>query len=89
MTKQHYKAIADILKKITMENQDVITTLWAIKEIAEKLAIFFKSDNPIFNKDKFLKAVAGERNEPWAPHLEKYIAEAIAIEKEDRRKGEK
>ena len=56
ITKKHYKAIAEILKKVTDENQDVVTTLWAVNEIVEKLTIFFKSDNPNFNKDKFIKA---------------------------------
>ena len=87
ITKKHYIAIAEILRKVSDRNQDTITTLWAVKEITEKLALFFKSDNPNFNKDKFLKAV-GEQNGP-NPHLKEYFAEAIAMEKEDRRKKER
>ena len=87
ITKKHYKAIAEILRKVTDKNQDMITTLWAVKEIAEKLTIFFKSDNPNFNKDKFLKAV-GKQGGPNL-HLTEYFAEAIAMEKEDRRKKER
>jgi len=54
-TKQHYKAIAEIVKNHSFHdhfNKLVVDT----EEISQKLADYFAADNERFNRDKFLKA---------------------------------
>lgn len=46
MTRKHFKAIAEIISS----QPDVSITL------AEELASYFKSDNPNFDRDRFLTA---------------------------------
>lgn len=72
MTKQHYKAIAEILRVVLRVNYsnnlnhtssitnakkgDLLHAMYNIKTIAEGLAYFFKSNNPRFNVLKFKEA---------------------------------
>jgi len=46
MTRKHYKAIAEILKKDTCYNE----------ELVNNLGKFFKEDNPRFKLERFKKA---------------------------------
>ena len=61
LTRQHYSAIAVILKH---------TTAWAgsvekaRQQIAYDLADYFEEDNPNFNRARFLKAASVELQSP-------------------------
>lgn len=57
-TRQHYKAIAEIIDKRTKLNQGTKRTakfLYA-DDLAGDLADYFYNDNPRFNRDKFMVA---------------------------------
>jgi hypothetical protein len=54
MTKKHYKTIAKILRDHLL-GQPI-----GLNNIGHDLAGFFKSDNPNFDKNKFLKAMGLE-----------------------------
>lgn len=58
-TKQHYKAIAEIVKKdgLDYELADMTAapgSVWS--NFAGKLADYFATDNPLFDRDKFMAA---------------------------------
>lgn len=56
-TKEHYKAIAKIIKKHYEYCQLFTgTRALAAKDIAFDLADYFATDNPQFDRDKFLAA---------------------------------
>ena len=67
LSKKHYKKIAEIFKngyiesyKHALENDPLLTNNVIGSHIAEiqwKFIDFFKSDNPNFNEDTFLKAM--------------------------------
>lgn len=53
MSKKHYEAIARILSAEDIENYD----RWkAVESITHKIADYFATDNPRFNKQRFLDA---------------------------------
>ena len=59
LTKQHYKAIAEIIKDELEYCKVFSSQAFAINiciECAEKLATYFATDNPRFDRDKFLAA---------------------------------
>ena len=58
-SRQHYQAISAILKG-SMDNEDNPASTRAIQSIGEKLAEFFKQDNPRFDEPKFLVAAGLE-----------------------------
>ena len=55
MTKKHYEAIASIIECNTM-GQHVTTPGKILDNIAEDLADYFATDNPRFDRDKFMIA---------------------------------
>ena len=58
MTKKHYKAIAEIIRKGQIESSPINGVLLITERaFIEALTKFFKSDNPNFNEKKFLQAV--------------------------------
>ena len=62
MTKKHYEAIAGILR-YHLETYDVVTSYPEMVKIAESLAGYFESDNPRFDRVRFLKACGIEQEE--------------------------
>ena len=50
-TKQHYKAIADILKECVDEDLQYLIHPCVL---ADKLATYFERDNPRFDRDKWI-----------------------------------
>lgn len=62
-TKQHYKAIAEIIKgnkPAHTENSFCMGRKTALEFIADDLAAYFASDNPLFDREKFLAACRNE-----------------------------
>jgi len=60
-TKQHYKAIANIIKArinacSTLSEQTQVACRYSCFVIANNLSSYFQEDNPKFDRDKFLKA---------------------------------
>ena len=58
-TRQHYKAIANIIEKHTDEINDEVHNHYMIvprNTLINELADYFAQDNPLFDQDKFLKA---------------------------------
>ena len=59
-TRQHYKAIAGIVCKMTADDfsNEEYGRGWnnATKDFAARLANYFEQDNPGFDRDKFLAA---------------------------------
>lgn len=58
MTKKHYEAIADVLRNCVEAEKNMCNGVCTDKlaYIAEHLAEYFASDNPRFNRERFLKA---------------------------------
>lgn len=56
LAKKDYRAIASIINKLEMGWQDKPITLILIDDLIEELSIYFKQDNPLFNKQKFIDA---------------------------------
>ena len=70
MTKKHYEAIARILADVLEHEQDDFdpqahgvnfTTYYYIQDVARQLAEYFASDNPRFDRARFLSACGVER----------------------------
>ena len=67
-TKQHYKAIAEVIKweNTELNSLNYLTGISftearnATKRIALSLAIIFADNDPRFDKDKFIEACRGE-----------------------------
>lgn len=59
-TKQHYKAIAEIIGKeidpSCLISEDACDTCKAVERIARTLTDYFEKDNPLFDRKKFLDA---------------------------------
>ena len=54
MTKKHFKAIAEAIKFARHRSSP---EAWVtLTEAAENMAVFFKQENPAFDKQKFLDA---------------------------------
>ncbi len=51
-TRQHYQAIADVIKETANKAYQTTHT----QDLTEKLADYFASDNPRFSREKFLAA---------------------------------
>jgi hypothetical protein len=59
MTKKHYTAIANVLKAEyddAMYRTEDFSEPALIQEVAENLADYFATDNPKFNRERFLGA---------------------------------
>ncbi len=58
ITRQHYKAIAEIIKETPVDiDTDTTTTVERFRsEISRKLAVYFTNDNPRFDYEKFMAA---------------------------------
>lgn len=55
LTKKHFKAIAEVVNKVTEE--DVFTTNDDFRQtISQELANYFVTQNPQFDRQKFLDA---------------------------------
>ena len=54
-TKKHYKAIAEIVVR-ARKNPNLATVDGHCRQIASDLANYFATDNPRFDRDKFLSA---------------------------------
>lgn len=54
-TRQHYKAIAEIIKEKSFEDQTCVKVIDA-DVLVSMLADYFAIDNPRFDRDKFLTA---------------------------------
>lgn len=59
-TRQHYKAIAEIIRfeytAFDGTGEDDYEGKLTIRNITNNLADYFADDNPLFNRQKFLKA---------------------------------
>ena len=57
-SKQHYKAIASIIKESTMYTDDRESNFTVIPKVrlVTELCHVFQEDNPLFDKEKFSKA---------------------------------
>lgn len=58
LTRQHYKAIAEMIRK-QYKNESTSVAVYArpaVIEIARELADYFASDNPLFDRNKFMAA---------------------------------
>jgi hypothetical protein len=55
-SRQHYYAIAEILKKAMDNSEHKEESYPVIQEIRQSLIELFSKDNPNFNKDRFLAA---------------------------------
>lgn len=55
-TRQHYKAIAEIIKSTREAMDDRCEWYHAVNTIECKLKEYFEQDNPLFNRQKFLEA---------------------------------
>ena len=64
MTKKHYEAIAEILFHPNNSTIDYIKL--ASREISEDLADYFATDNPRFNRTRFLTACGVEQEQECA-----------------------
>lgn len=60
-TRQHYKAIAEILNKIRKTHKYAYGEE-TVLDIAGSLCEYFYKDNPRFNQEKFLEAVNFYKN---------------------------
>lgn len=60
-SRQHYQAIADILKN-ALAGEETGPVVKAIGDITDNLIELFKKDNPRFDADKFSGRVWGEEN---------------------------
>lgn len=58
MTKKHYEAIARIFRGIELDTDGFIETHY--ENIVSRLADYFESENPRFDRDKFLSACGVE-----------------------------
>jgi len=55
LTKKHFKEIADIIN-INAFDKEEVTPKENIIKLTEDLSEYFKTENPLFDKEKFLKA---------------------------------
>ena len=55
-TRQHYKAIAEIVKSAKEDYRGGTPAELVLSTIDEQLADYFAGDNPLFSRDKFLTA---------------------------------
>lgn len=51
MTRKNFKAIADIMRKYKLTSDEI-----TINKLAAELATYFKTDNPTFDRSKFMRA---------------------------------
>lgn len=58
MTRKHYIAVADIIKTVFCENENVLTNE-ALVMLVEKFCCLFEEDNPNFDRLRFIKACYG------------------------------
>lgn len=54
-TRQHYKAIAEIVKKNTARTGEIMVYIKRADVVCD-LADYFAQDNPRFDRDRFLEA---------------------------------
>jgi hypothetical protein len=55
LSRKHYVAIAAVLHEVS-EREEFTHTETTINEVAERLAVIFKDDNPNFDRNRFLEA---------------------------------
>ena len=68
MTKKHYEAIAAIIndETITMQHEDGDTSLVLWKDdTVRRLTDYFATDNPRFDRARFLEACGDKRQEKY------------------------
>ena len=56
LTKKYYKLIAKVIKDNTSQTEDNNTLIIDRDNFINDLAIEFKADNHLFNRDKFIEA---------------------------------
>jgi hypothetical protein len=57
LTKQHFKAIAEIINnKINLHKYNNSNKVLVLKELTEDLSNYFKTLDPLFNENQFKKA---------------------------------
>lgn len=62
MTKKHFEMVARILSETYRKpNLSKVSPEAAIMEIAEEFADAFIAENPRFDRERFMRAVKGER----------------------------
>lgn len=75
MTKKHYEAIADVVCRINLEYSGNTTIHKYVRTsnrvTARRLADYFATDNPRFDRDKFLTAcgIEGEKPCHWCGYI--------------------
>lgn len=61
LTKQHFNAIADIMRKHCTSTND-LKFKDELKTVCEDLAFYFKKQNALFNRERFIKACLGQND---------------------------
>ena len=56
LSRKHYRAIAECIKDNTSQTEDNNTLIIDRDNFINDLAIEFKSDNHLFNRDRFIDA---------------------------------
>lgn len=56
MTKKHYEAIAFTIDRAREKFRDDHDATRALDDLARSLAVYFKQDNPSFQRSRFLAA---------------------------------
>lgn len=60
MTKKHYEAIAAIIANEARQWEPTSHYAQGIQNMADALADYFAKDNPLFSRDKFMKAISDQ-----------------------------
>ena len=60
MTKKHYIAIAEIIRNEANQWKETSLPARTVSDIAYKLADYFATDNPRFNRERFIEACRPE-----------------------------
>jgi hypothetical protein len=60
MTRKHFEAIASIIKA-NLDISDHMVERQAIKVVAMDMADYFAGQNPLFDRQRFLKACVGSK----------------------------
>lgn len=58
-TRQHYELIAKIFQYERLDVQDGASPESSVERLVEQFAIELETDNPIFNREKFIKDCGG------------------------------
>lgn len=58
MTRKNFKAIAEVIKtyRLTSLTISTISEELLVRDLVEMMSLYFKQDNPTFDKSKFMRA---------------------------------